>query len=73
MIILGAEIGLLIFGIYALVTGKLTLNKNRIVRGTAVLPGPDGVRVTTLASTRWPEPVGRLVRRLLDVRRPHRR
>jgi phage FluMu protein Com len=33
--ILGAEIGLIIFGIYALITGKLTLSKNRIVRGTA--------------------------------------
>jgi len=29
------EIGLVIFGIYALVTGKLTLSKNRIVRGAA--------------------------------------
>jgi hypothetical protein len=32
---LGAEIGLIIFGIYALITGKLTLTKNRIVRGAA--------------------------------------
>jgi phage FluMu protein Com len=33
--ILGAEIGLIIFGIYAMVTGKLTLTKTHIVRGTA--------------------------------------
>ena len=33
--VLGAEIGMIIFGIYALITGKLTLTKNRIVRGTA--------------------------------------
>ena len=32
--ILGAEIGLLIMGIYALATGKLTLTKRRVVRGT---------------------------------------
>jgi hypothetical protein len=33
--ILGLEIGLLITGIYALATGKLTLSKNRVVHGPA--------------------------------------
>ena len=33
--ILGAEIGLLILGIPALVTGQLTLTKTRVVEGTA--------------------------------------
>lgn len=46
--ILGAEIGLLIMGIYAVVTGKMTLSKTRVIRGTparalgvvAILPLP---------------------------------
>ena len=33
--ILGAEIGLLVMGIIALVKGKLTLSKTRVVHGTA--------------------------------------
>lgn len=33
--ILGAEIGLLVFGVIALATGKLTLSKTRVVRGWA--------------------------------------
>jgi hypothetical protein len=32
--ILGIEIALLILGIYALATGKLTLSKNKVVQGT---------------------------------------
>jgi hypothetical protein len=32
--ILGAEIGLMVMGIIALVKGKLTLTKNRVVHGT---------------------------------------
>ncbi len=35
MLLLGAEIGLLIFGIYALVRGRLKVTNNRIVRGVA--------------------------------------
>src|SRR5688500_8932349 len=32
--ILGAEIAMLVIGIYALVTGKLTLSKKKVVQGT---------------------------------------
>src|SRR5437773_1370836 len=35
MMILGAEIGLLVLGIYGLTTGKLTLSKTRVVEGPA--------------------------------------
>jgi hypothetical protein len=33
--VLGAEIGMLAMGLYALVTGKLILTKKRVVRGAA--------------------------------------
>lgn len=54
--ILGAEIGMLIFGLVALVRGKLTLTKTRIVRGpmarvlgiVAMLPLPLSIGVGVL-------------------------
>ena len=44
-----------------------------IVQGTAVTPHDGGVRVTTFASSRWPEPAATIVKGVAALRRPWRR